>query len=84
MTLRQPAPPTGGPLMEGAEIVSLRCGEMDTGMLIVVRDRNNETHTMMLNPVVAHALRGLILQCGKVGNWLDEKGEIIRPSLSHL
>ncbi|MGV8987790.1 MAG: hypothetical protein ACOH2H_16070 [Cypionkella sp.] len=82
MTLRRPTAPPGLPLIEAVQVVSFTLGEMDTGMLLIIRNAHNETQTLFLNPLLAEALRSAVLTAGQAGNWLDATGEIIPPTLS--
>jgi hypothetical protein len=81
MTMRQPTNLPSSPFVNGAEIVSFACGDTDTGILVILRDANNNTQTISLNPIVAHALRAAILQCGKAGKWMDNSGQVMAANL---
>jgi hypothetical protein len=50
-------------------------------MLFALRNNKNEVQTIMVNPVVAHAMRAAILACGQAGNWMHPHGDIIPPTL---
>lgn len=81
MTMRQPPAPNGLPLIEAVQIVSFAFGDMDTGMLVVIKNAHNETQTLFLNPGVAEALRAAVLTAGQAGNWLNADGQVILPTL---
>lgn len=82
MTLLQPAPGAKDGLVKGVEIVAFVFGVARNGINIRVQDGSGGPPQMILmNPVVAAALRDAIDIAGQQGGWLDADGQPVSSRL---
>lgn len=82
MLLKQPGPIPTPALVKGVNIVAFTLGTSRNGAFLrVVDGTGGPPVTMLLNPVVAAALRDGIIASGKDGGWLDKDGNPTEPIL---
>ena len=82
LLFKQPASRPQGPLVKGVSIVSFRMGVSRNGAYILINDGYGDNDMpIMLNPVIAAALRDAIDHAGREGGWLDSDGNPVLPAL---
>lgn|GEM_PF-3478196 len=83
MLLKQPAIEVMPGLLRGIDLVSFSLGTSAKGAYIRIVGAAGDPEIMMvLNPVVATALRDAITTSGREGGWLEEDGTVAEPILA--
>lgn len=82
MTLKRPVAKRETGLVQGVNLVSFDLGASANGAYIrMVNGAGDPPMTVLLNPVVATALRDAIITSGREGGWLEDDGSIVEPIL---
>lgn len=82
MLLRAPPAPKTAGFVKGVNVVALRVCTSGNGIHLIVQDgTGGPPGIILLNPVVAAALRDGIAKCGSEGGWLEDDGTVTIPLL---
>lgn len=65
--------------VQGVSLTAFDVRPSANGMHILVATGRGEEVMILLNPVLAAALRDGITKCGQEGNWLEDDGTIVVP-----
>lgn len=76
-TLRQPGPLPDFRLISGVDVVALRTGASANGAYVRIVNSHGEIQTLLLNPIVAAALRDGLIEAGRDGGWFDADGAVV-------
>jgi len=74
MLLKRPTTRHVEDMVQGVNLVSFDIQAAGNGMNMLVVNSHGEEMMILLNPVLAAALRDGITKCGQEGNWLEEDG----------
>ena len=79
MLLKRPATRHTGDRVTGIRLVSVAISPSANGLQMLIVNAHGEEAMMLLNPVLAAALREGILECGQAAGWLDPDGAGVVP-----
>lgn len=80
MLLKRPVAPYVDGKVQGIDIVSLLARPSSNGMHVLINTSRGEEVRILLNPVVAAALRDGIFACGREAGWLKDDGKPTVPN----